>query len=115
MSQTWTVMIKGNPPASFTPDAFAEPPLKPGDPVKAQAQDLVCWNNQTSDAHQIEVTLGSSPFFTTKEIEAFKSSNPGYVIPQGTPVATIIAYHCTLHLDKDKRPTEKGTITVVGS
>src|SRR5687768_14268161 len=110
MSQTWSVMIKGSP-ASFDPDVFG---TDPGQPLKAQLGDLVCWNNQTTDKHQIAVTDSKgATIFTTKEIEAFKPSSPGYVPQAENPPVTTISYHCTLHKDQDGKFTENGTITVV--
>jgi hypothetical protein len=100
-------MIKGSP-ASFDPDVFG---TDPGQPLKAQIGDLICWNNQTTAQHRIEV--GGKTVFTTKEIEAYKPSSPGYVIQNDDPKT--ISYHCTLHKDQDGKFTENGTITVVGS
>lgn len=107
MSQTWTVMMKGSP-ASFDPDVFG---YSPGESLRAQRGDLVCWNNQTGAKHQIEVD--GAAVFTTKEIEAYKPSSPGYVIQSADP--TTISYHCTLHKDGEGKFTENGTITVVTS
>lgn len=73
MAQVWSIMINGDVPAQFNPDVYN---TKPGDPLKAQLGDLVSWNNQTKEPHQIQV--GST--FTTNQIEAAKSSTPGYHI-----------------------------------
>jgi len=107
MSQTWTIMMKGSP-ASFDPDVFG---YAPGEPLRAQAGDLVSWNNQTSAQHQIAVEGATA--FTTKVIDGFKSSSPGYVIQSNDPKT--IPYHCTLHKDQGGNFTENGTITVVTS
>jgi hypothetical protein len=76
MSQVWSVMINGSVPATFTPDVYG---CGDGEAVKAQPGDLVCWNNQTNDPHQIEVYKpGGVATFTTDVIEKSKSSSPGY-------------------------------------
>ncbi|HUP61289.1 MAG TPA: hypothetical protein VNA69_12800 [Thermoanaerobaculia bacterium] len=102
--QTWTIMIKGSP-ASFDPDHFG---YAPGEPLRAQIGDLVSWNNQTSDVHQIAVKKSDgSTSFTTKEIEGFKSSSPGYITASGDNNAGTINYTCLKHTG------ENGKITVV--
>jgi plastocyanin len=106
MSQVWSIMINGAVPAKFTPDVFG---TSTGQPLQAQVGDLVSWNNQTADKHQIQVKV--TPAFTTKEILAGKPSTPGYVV-QAANKGTTITYVCTLHLDKEKNPTETGTIEV---
>ena len=109
--QTWTVMLKGSP-AQFDPDVFG---TDPGKPLKAQIGDLVCWNNQTNATHKIAVMKadGTTVSFTTKDIEGFKSSSPGYITATADVSSGTISYHCTLHLDQDNKPTENGKITVV--
>ena len=110
--QTWSVMMKGTP-ASFDPDVFG---TGAGEPLKAQIGDLVSWNNQTSAKHQIAVTKADgTTSFTTKEIEGFKSSSPGYVTQTADVSSGTISYHCTLHKDQDGKFTENGKITVVTS
>jgi plastocyanin len=116
--QNWSILIKGCP-ASFDPDAYG---TDPGQPLKAQLGDLVCWNNQTGEAHQICLTDEKGapvepPQSLTEEIAQFTSSSPGYVpqvtdirppVPDTAKTGTIY-YHCSLH------PEEKGQITVVAS
>lgn len=102
MSQVWSVMINGKDPASFDPDVYG---TEPGQPLKAQVGDLVCWNNQTMDVHQIAIQ--SATPFTTKVIGAYGSSQPGYCIQSGDPKT--LTYNCTKHSN------ETGTITVVTS
>lgn len=108
MSQTWPVTINGKNPASFDPDVFG---TNPGEPLKAQMGDLVCWNNQTADQHQIQVRKkDGSAIFTTKMLEKFKSSSPGYCLQKGDDENTgTIKYYCTQHAN------ESGEITVVTS
>jgi hypothetical protein len=111
MSQTWTIMIQGNP-TQFNPDVFG---IKPGEPLKAQIGDLVSWNNQTASIYAIQVNApGGGVSFGTK-IDPFKSSSPGYVIQaadvdtkgaSGELVGTIRYY---------SSPSGEGTITVVKS
>ena len=106
-SQVWSVMIKGKDPASFDPDVFG---TDPGQPVKARIGDVVCWNNQTMDPHQIEVKKSDgTASFTTKVIGAYGSSKPGYVTQSTDVNAGTINYICTRH------ENESGKITVVTS
>lgn len=113
MAQVWSIMINGNVPAKFNPDVFG---TGPGEPLKAQLGDLVSWNNQTGDAHQIAVLKADGTVsFTTEKIASFKSSTPGYVTSTTDVVSGTISYHCTLHLDQNKKPVENGKITVVAS
>jgi plastocyanin len=100
-------MIKGAVPAKFIPDVYdPNPDAKSERPLQAEVGDLVSWNNQTTDKHQIQVKV--TPVFTTEVILDGKSSTPGYV-PQNEGTIT---YFCTLHLDANKKPTEVGTIEV---
>ena len=109
--QSWSIMITGSP-ASFDPDVYR---TDPGQPLKAQIGDLVSWNNQTGEAHQIWLTdhQGTPVRELTDVIAEFTSSFPGYVTQQAdiSPASTTgtIHYHCSLH------PDEKGQITVVAS
>jgi len=98
--QAWSIKIVpgtgGN--AQFDPDVFG---IDPGQPLKAQTDDVVSWDNQTNNLHQI--TIGGSPI--TEIIPPWDSSTPGYVIQQTAP-ATIV-YGCSKHSG------ESGTIDVV--
>ena len=100
MAQVWSIMINGDVRAQFNPDVYG---TGPGEPLKAQAGDLVSWNNQTAQNHMIRV--GST--FTTEKIEPGKSSTPGYVV-QAPVSGNTITYVCTTH-------NEEGTIQVVAS
>jgi plastocyanin len=108
--QSWSIMIQGCP-ASFDPDVYG---TDPGQPLKAQLGDLVCWNNQTGEAHQIRLTDqdGNPVRELTDNIAKFTSSFPGYVTQQAdispsTSATGTIYYQCSIH------PEEKGQITVV--
>jgi len=103
--QSWSIMIKGSP-ASFEADVYG---VDPGQPLPAQIGDLVCWNNQTGEAHQIFVTSGKNPRELTEEIAEYTSSFPGYVTQQDDVDSTTgtIDYQCSSH------PEEKGQIKVV--
>jgi plastocyanin len=92
-------MINGDVPAKFNPDVYG---TNPGEPLKAQLGDLVSWNNQTTQPHQIRV----GPLFTTDPIEAGKSSTPGWVVELPPKPGDPITYVCTKHNG------ESGTITV---
>ena len=111
--QSWSIMIKGCP-AGFDPDVYG---TDPGQPLKAQIGDLVSWNNQTGEAHQICLTdeAGNPIRELTDRIAEFTSSFPGYVTQQadispsvsGASATGTIYYQCSIH------PDEKGQITVV--
>ncbi len=115
--QGWSVIIQGDP-MSFDPDVYG---TDPGAPLKAQVGDMVCWNNQTEEPHQIAVAdKDGTTSFTTELIESRKSSQPGYVaqatdlidvqinIETGAVTGTI-RYSCVKH------DGEVGTIQVVTS
>ena len=106
--QGWTVMIQGDP-ASFDPDVYG---TDPGAPLKAQIGDMVCWNNQTEEPHQLAVADSEGKTsFTTDVMQPWKSSQPGYVT-QKTDIdaaTNTIRYFCLKH------EGETGTIMVVTS
>jgi len=106
--QGWSVIINGEP-ATFDPDVFG---TDPGNPLKAQIGDLVCWNNQSAQDHQLAVTDSTGKItFTTEVIAAGKSSSPGYVATSSDSNGGTIAYHCVL----TGHEGENGQITVVTS
>lgn len=106
--QSWSVIINGEP-ATFDPDVFG---TDPGNPLKAQIGDMVCWNNQTEEEHRLAVTDSSgATTFTTDVIAPGKSSSPGYVTQQSDANAGTIAYHCVVY----GHDGENGEITVVTS
>lgn len=108
---TWAITIQtGVPCASFVPDVFGAT----GNVLNAEIGDLVCWNNQTSQEH--EIWLANAAYEPqrriTDTIAPFQSSQPGYVPQAGdtTPPKTkagTIYYCCSIH------PEERGTIQVV--
>jgi hypothetical protein len=108
--------------AAFVPDLHG---AKPGDPLQAQQDDLVTWNNTTKHAHQpwpadanynpladSQVLRGSVQYLSDP-IPAGASSRPSFDVPQpwpdGTPPPTTwtIYYCCKLH---PKVASERGTI-----
>lgn len=104
MPQNWSIKIEGAP-AKFNPDVYG---AEPGSPLQAQSGDLVSWNNQTADPHEIWVndTTGSTQI--TDRIEKYQSSFPAYVTPQSTSsTEQTIDYYCSLH------ENEQGRIVVV--
>jgi plastocyanin len=69
--QSWSINIvpssekPDDKSVSFNPDVYDCPP---GSPLKAQVGDLVSWNNQTNNPHQIVVegeTLDCNPWSST--------------------------------------------------
>ena len=107
--QSWSVIINGEP-ARFDPDVFG---TDPGNPLKAQIGDLVCWNNQTAQEHQLAVVDGNgATTFTTNVIVAGQSSSPGYVTMKTDQDASgTINYKCIV----PEHEGENGKITVVTS
>lgn len=104
--QTWSVMIvAGSPCASFVPDVYGTT----GSTLKAQTNDVVCWNNQTNEEHQPWPLTNGEPDETgpglSDPIAAYRSSSPAYVV-QATAGQTI-DYCCRFH------PDERGAIEVV--
>ena len=98
---SWSIMIvPGETEAKFVPDVYSPS----GTPTSLQAQknDLVCWNNQTNQEH--EISIGDERI--TNQIAPFTSSNPGYIVTANTTPSSI-EYYCSIH------PEEKGTIEVI--
>lgn len=118
--ESWSITITGESPyAQFTPDVYTESG-KPPESLQAALGDLICWNNQTGDDHEIVITDQSyNPGSTIAgTAPAWRSSSPGYVAQQKdvSPVVPsgqtaqfpqTIYYCCSYH------PTERGTITVI--
>ncbi|MGH9823154.1 MAG: cupredoxin domain-containing protein [Blastocatellia bacterium] len=99
----WSIKIVpgSDEAAEFVPDLKG---YQAGDPLPAQQDDLVSWNNTTNKTHQITaVPPTNSPTgyleFTTDPIPAGESSRPSYDVAPGT-----VNYFCKLH------DNEKGTI-----
>ncbi len=109
----------------FQPDLQG---AKVGDPLQAQQDDLVSWNNTTNDTHQPWPTDSNyQPLFSENQananpdlylsdpIPAGESSSPGYDVarPDGDqgPQNWTVYYFCKLHpTAKSERGTIKGTI-----
>ena len=95
--------------AAFVPDIQG---AKPGDPLQAEQDDLVTWNNTTKQTHQpwptdadynvlpdSAVTRGT-PNYLCDPISAGDSSRPSYDVAQPTapqPAMWVIFYCCKLH------------------
>lgn len=106
--------------AAFQPDV---PGAKPGDPLTAEQDDLVTWNNTTKQAHQPWQTdanyqpLSTSwvtqhpDLYMSDSIPAGRSSAPAYDVsqPGGLPPPTTwtIYYFCKTH---PTATSERGTI-----
>ena len=82
--QTWPItIVAGTPYASFVPDVYGSPPA-----LQAQIGDVVSWNNQTDQEHQIYQTGGGQ---LTDPIAPRKPSYPGYTValPGGATTGTM--------------------------
>src|SRR5690242_7818231 len=86
--QSWSInIVPSDGSVELNPDVWE---AEPGSPLQAQVGDLVSWNNQTDDAHQISVsgeTLDVNPW----------SSTDGYLIqnPNKRPIPFTITYTCS--------------------
>ena len=124
----WSIKIV--PAASGSGAAF-QPDLQgynPGDPLPAQQDDLVTWNNTTSQSHQPwQTDQDYAPLpdawveqqfpylYMSNVIPAGQPSTPAYDVAQpppanvnaGPPNTWTIYYFCKLHPDVE---TERGTI-----
>lgn len=105
--------------AAFQPDV---PGYNSGDPLPAQEDDLVSWNNTTHDTHQpwptdssynplseAEVLPRGSVNYLSDPIPGGEPSTPAYNVsaPSSAPPTWTVYYYCKLH------PTitsERGTI-----
>jgi hypothetical protein len=112
--------------AAFQPDVRG---AKPGDPLQAQQDDLVTWNNTTQETHQpwqtdsnyqplSDAWVNAHPdLYMSDAIPAQRSSSPAYDVaqpstfapPQGAqpPNSWTIYYFCKTH---PNRSSERGTI-----
>lgn len=116
----WSIKIIPNPsqiagqPAVFVPDLKG---AKPGDPLKAQVDDIVTWNNTTNQPHwpwptdanfkplpDSQVPRGSANYLSD-QIPPGSSSRPSYVVVAPASGSTIY-YCCKLN------PAMHGTIVV---
>lgn len=121
----WSIKII--PAASVTdPGAAFQPDLQgynPGDPLPAQQDDLVTWNNTTNETHQpwqtdsnyqplSDAWVEQYPYlYLSNEIPAGEPSTPAYdvAIPGGVsaPKKWTVYYFCKTH---PTRKSEQGTI-----
>jgi hypothetical protein len=122
----WSIkIVQTGSGAAFVPDLYG---AKPGDPLQAQQDDLVTWNNTTDDPHQpwpsdanyqplpdSQVLPRGGPNYLSDVIPPQGSSRPSYDVaqPAAVPPSTTgpstwtVYYCCKLH------PTvasERGTI-----
>jgi len=114
----WAIdIIPYGPEAAFRPKLV--PAANPGDPLKAQADDIVTWGNRTGDVHQPWPTVGNDasgppvpqpatgnpPGYLCDPIPPNDSSRPQFVVAGNA--GDQINYCCRNH------PTERGQIIVV--
>jgi hypothetical protein len=120
----WSIKIV---PASSGDGAAFQPNLQgynQGDPLPAQEDDLVSWNNTTADAHQpwptdsnynplseADVLPRGGPNYLSDSIPGGDPSRPAYNVtkPEASPPVQnwTVYYYCKLHPDIE---TERGTI-----
>ena len=127
MSQAWSIkIVPTGDTVRFDPDVFG---IDPGQPLQAEVDDMVSWNNQTAYKQMISVFEAGSntKSFSTEIFDSHKPSTPGYVI-QDTDVDTTnpppgakgtVRYMAT-YMRPGTPPSEGpamvyGTITVVNS
>lgn len=108
-TQTWSITIVSNSGVTtFEVDAFGQS----GNSLAAGTQDILCWNNQTDEAHwpwQTDDTYVIGSGANTQlcdDLPAWGTSNPGYVTGK---VPTTIYYACK---DHPKATSEQGTVVV---
>ena len=105
--------------AAFVPDLQG---TNEGDPLIAQQDDLVSWNNTTDDTHQpwptdssynplseSQVLPRGSANYLSDPIPPGESSRPSYDVaqPSTSPASWTVYYYCKLH---PEITTERGTI-----
>jgi hypothetical protein len=125
----WSIkIVQAGSGAAFVPDLYG---AKPGDPLQAQQDDLVTWNNTTDDSHQpwptdanynplpdSQVPRGSATYLSDV-IPPQGSSRPSYDVaqPAGTPPPSTwtVYYCCKLHPGvTSERGTIVGTVPPTG-
>jgi plastocyanin len=99
---SWSITIVKGKPCTFEPDVYCPPGTVKPKVLTAQTFDLISWNNQTDQPHQICSGEGDEETQLTNRIAA-RGSSDGYS-PQTTGT---ISYYCCLH------EGEIGTIEVV--
>lgn len=107
----WSIMIvPGAELASFVPDVYVPPGTKRKPALQAEVSDMVSWNNQTGQEHEIWQKgdgVTTSDTKVTEQIEPWTSSTPAYIVPGTAGVAATINYYCAIHTD------ETGSIDVI--
>jgi plastocyanin len=103
----WSItIVAGEDEASFVPDVYVPPGTASPASLQAQVSDMVSWNNQTDQEHEIWQRNATPPDTQiTSQIDAHTSSSPAYIVG-GTAPGTV-DYYCSIH------PTEKGSIDVI--
>jgi hypothetical protein len=118
----WSIKIV---PASSGGGAAFQPNIQgyqPGQPLIAQQDDLVSWNNTTKQTHQPWQTDATytpispdpprgSVNYLSDPIPPKQSSRPSYDLapPKGDPPSWTVYYYCKLHPTVE---SERGTIEV---
>jgi len=118
----WSIKIvpaKSGGGGAFAPDISG---YGPGDPLPAQQDDLVSWNNTTDKTHQpwptdpsynplsdADVLPRGSANYLSDPIPPGQSSRPSYdvALPDSSPNTWTVYYFCKLHPTVE---TERGTI-----
>jgi hypothetical protein len=101
----WSILIvPGTTSASFVPDVYVPPGTPPSTALQAEVNDLVSWNNQTGQEHEIWQTGGAQ---ITQQIDPGTSSTPGYIVAGTAGTPSTIDYYCSIH------PEETGSIAVI--
>jgi plastocyanin len=101
----WSILIvPGTALASFVPDVYVAPDQPVPPDLQAQVNDMVSWNNQTGQEHEIWETGGGR---ITEQIDPGMSSTPGYIVTGTAGTASTIHYYCSIH------PEETGSIAVI--
>jgi hypothetical protein len=98
--QSWSINIEpSGDGVSLNPDVYG---ALPGTPLQAEVGDLVSWNNQTDDDHQISVSG------ETLDAKAWKSTTAYQVqVPTGTVFPYPLKYTCST-----KQGDQNGLINV---
>jgi plastocyanin len=102
MANSWSIKIVKGDPCTFEPDVYCPPGQPKPQQLQVDVQDLISWNNLTSEPHEIYTKTETGPTPLTDLIQPDESSN-GYA-PQ---TAGTIEYYCNLH------DGEIGTIEVL--
>jgi hypothetical protein len=109
----WLVNIVLSPSgeASFV---VGLPGARQGQPLKADQDDLVRWNNQTNDQHQLWETDSNYDPVSQSSLPGLvkagmSSDNYDCAQPSWQPASWTVYYYCSLH---PNNPLERGSIQV---